>query len=306
MNLVYRLLKNAGPSLAAVALAAGLLNAAPARAEWLKAESERFIVYSDGREPQLRRFVQELESFDRLLRLRLGLKVDEAPYRKLPIYLVGSHGGLTKVSPDAHENLAGFYTATDEDIFGVAIRDRDADTLKHEYAHHFMWQNFAATYPGWFVEGFAEYFSTVEFERDRVAVGKYNENRAYWLQNGSWLPMRDLLSGRPQLSDDRHSETYYPLAWLLTHWFMSDPARQRTLSAYLADVGGGGDPVEAMQRATGLTPEALQQTLRRYLEYCGNKVYYVSNITDIDDKLIKKGQEEGTSMQEVARKFEAE
>ncbi len=47
-------------------------------------------------------------------------------------------------------------------------------------------------------------------------------------------------------------------------------------------------------------------TLRRYLEYCGNKVYYVSNITDIDDKLIKKGQEEGTTMQEVARKFEAE
>lgn len=29
-------------------------------------------------------------------------------------------------------------------------------------------------------------------------------------------------------------------------------------------------------------------TLRRYLEYCGNKVYYVSNITDIDDKLIKR------------------
>ena len=47
-------------------------------------------------------------------------------------------------------------------------------------------------------------------------------------------------------------------------------------------------------------------TLRRYLEYCGNKVVYVSNITDIDDKLIQKGREEGVSMQEVARKFEAE
>ena len=33
---------------------------------------------------------------------------------------------------------------------------------------------------------------------------------------------------------------------------------------------------------------------------------YVSNITDIDDKLIKKGQEEGTSMKEVAQRFEAE
>ena len=48
-------------------------------------------------------------------------------------------------------------------------------------------------------------------------------------------------------------------------------------------------------------PMIVFDTLRRYLEYCGNKVYYVSNITDIDDKLIKKGQEEGTSMQEVAR-----
>ena len=53
-------------------------------------------------------------------------------------------------------------------------------------------------------------------------------------------------------------------------------------------------------------PMIVFDTLRRYLEYLGNKVLYVSNITDIDDKLIKKGQENGTTMQEVARKFEAE
>ena len=47
-------------------------------------------------------------------------------------------------------------------------------------------------------------------------------------------------------------------------------------------------------------PLIVFDTLRRYLEYRGNKVIYVSNITDIDDKLIKKGQEEGTSMKEVA------
>ena len=53
-------------------------------------------------------------------------------------------------------------------------------------------------------------------------------------------------------------------------------------------------------------PMVVFDTLRRYLEYCGNKVVYVSNITDIDDKLIQKGREEGVSMQEVARKFETE
>jgi len=53
-------------------------------------------------------------------------------------------------------------------------------------------------------------------------------------------------------------------------------------------------------------PMIVFDTLRRYLEYRGNKVIFVSNITDIDDKLIKKGQEEGTTMQEVARRFETE
>lgn len=53
-------------------------------------------------------------------------------------------------------------------------------------------------------------------------------------------------------------------------------------------------------------PMVVFDVLRRYLEYRGNKVRYVSNITDIDDKLIKKGQEDGVTMQEVARRFEAE
>ncbi|HIZ29841.1 MAG TPA: cysteine--tRNA ligase [Candidatus Fournierella merdipullorum] len=53
-------------------------------------------------------------------------------------------------------------------------------------------------------------------------------------------------------------------------------------------------------------PVVVFDTLRRYLEYRGNKVYFVSNITDIDDKLIKKAQEQGCSMKEVAEKFEAE
>ncbi|MBQ5755499.1 MAG: cysteine--tRNA ligase [Oscillospiraceae bacterium] len=53
-------------------------------------------------------------------------------------------------------------------------------------------------------------------------------------------------------------------------------------------------------------PLIIFDTLRRYLEYRGNKVRYVSNITDIDDKLIKRAAEEGTTMKEVAERFEAE
>lgn len=53
-------------------------------------------------------------------------------------------------------------------------------------------------------------------------------------------------------------------------------------------------------------PVVVFDTLRRYLEHRGNKVLFVSNITDIDDKLIQKAKEQGCSMKEVAEKFEAE
>jgi cysteinyl-tRNA synthetase len=45
--------------------------------------------------------------------------------------------------------------------------------------------------------------------------------------------------------------------------------------------------------------------LRRYLEWCGYEVVYVSNVTDIDDKIIKRANEEGRPMEEVTRQYEA-
>jgi cysteinyl-tRNA synthetase len=45
--------------------------------------------------------------------------------------------------------------------------------------------------------------------------------------------------------------------------------------------------------------------LRRYLEWSGLDVRFVSNITDIDDKIIKRANEEGRSSSEVAVEYEA-
>ncbi len=46
--------------------------------------------------------------------------------------------------------------------------------------------------------------------------------------------------------------------------------------------------------------------LRRYLEYCGYEVKFVQNFTDIDDKVIKKANEEGVSFDNVAERYIAE
>ena len=42
-------------------------------------------------------------------------------------------------------------------------------------------------------------------------------------------------------------------------------------------------------------PMIIFDTVRRYLEYKGYEVNYVSNFTDVDDKIIKKAIEEGVS-----------
>ena len=43
--------------------------------------------------------------------------------------------------------------------------------------------------------------------------------------------------------------------------------------------------------------------IRRYLEYKGYKVTYVSNLTDVDDKTIKRASEMGTSLQQLGEKY---
>lgn len=46
--------------------------------------------------------------------------------------------------------------------------------------------------------------------------------------------------------------------------------------------------------------------IKRYLVYCGYEVTWVVNITDVDDKLIKKAQDRGISMQRVAEENTAD
>ena len=50
-------------------------------------------------------------------------------------------------------------------------------------------------------------------------------------------------------------------------------------------------------------PMIVFDTARRYMEHKGYEVNYVSNFTDVDDKIIKKAIEEGTTAEEVAQRY---
>ena len=298
---------------ATLAMAGGLLAmAGPADAGWLRAESQRFIVYSDGSERPLRDFVQKLESYDRLLRFRSGLDPEAAPDRKLPIYLVRDRRGLSRVAPGIGDGVGGFYTPSDEDIYAIAVnetttaRGRSPQALSgetillHEYAHHFMLGNFGRLYPAWFIEGFADFYGNTDIEAEITYIGRHSNNRMAWLREGSWIDMEEFLANPMWKVNRYRAGTYYPIAWLLTHWFMSDTARTAQLAEYLRLYGDGMGSVEAMQQATGLTPQQLQAQLRSYsrgaLNYTGLPIRWpeaqisITRMPESADDLLLLGQ----------------
>lgn len=50
-------------------------------------------------------------------------------------------------------------------------------------------------------------------------------------------------------------------------------------------------------------PAIFFDTVRRYFEFRGYKVKYVQNFTDVDDKMIRKANEEGVTLQDIAKKY---
>lgn len=50
-------------------------------------------------------------------------------------------------------------------------------------------------------------------------------------------------------------------------------------------------------------PVIVFDTVRRYLEYKGYEVNFVSNFTDVDDKIIRRANEEGVSATEISERF---
>ncbi|MBA4013156.1 MAG: hypothetical protein C0481_14920 [Phenylobacterium sp.] len=252
----------------------GALWPAAASAQWLRAETDRFIVYSRGREAQLREYAVKLTTFDAVLR-----SMSPAPRkpvaRKLEVYLVDSAAELRRVRPGLSSSTLGLYTAGTGGTFAIADRgggglDTD-DVLFHEYGHHFMLENFPAGYPGWFVEGWAEYFMATEIVGRTVKVGGYNVNRVYWLFNAPWLPMEDVLSKSPWQIPRERRHLFYSQAWLLTHYMRSDPVRAKQLNEAIFAIANGEQPLPAMQKATGMTVAELTKALRGYQKLPGYK-----------------------------------
>lgn len=266
-----------------IALVLALFAATPAWGQWYEATTPHLIVYGAADEATVRAAAVRLEKYDFLLRALSGVR-QRRNQPKLRVYLMRNMAGVQATLGGGSYGVAGYYNATARGAFNVntlrvpsyrntLVRTAQGrsemelarEVLQHEYAHHFMRQNFPANYPAWYSEGFAEFYGTAEIgENDVIEVGHAPEGRMMALQQSEWMPIDRLLSARGYGDVGQSIGALYAQGWLLVHYASANTEVGQQLRRYLELAASGQSYRSAMETVWGPEARELNTALRRY------------------------------------------
>jgi hypothetical protein len=245
---------------------------AAAQAQWREATTRHFIVYGDEGEEKLREAALDLERYDHLLRLALGVP-DDHPAR-LKVYLLKDYTVVQKtLGYGRGGGVLGYYSSSPRGSIAVGTRLstwavaelNSENVLLHEYAHHLMLQHFVGYFPRWFTEGFAEYYGMARILPNNVIeVGRPASHRKQIFEYPDWLPLKTLLTARTYADVNYRVGHLYAEGWLLVHYLNNAPERAGQLGRYLAAINSGVDLKTAMNQAFGEDARELDKELRGY------------------------------------------
>ena len=109
-----------------------------------------------------------------------------------------------------------------------------------------MFQYLSAAFPAWFVEGFAEFYSTTDFDKEgRAQFGKPALHRGYDLVLTDAIPAKTLLTADVDDLNREEVRSFYARSWLVTHYLTFEPSRQGQLGRYITALARGTPALEA-------------------------------------------------------------
>ncbi len=248
-------------------------------------ETDHFIIYSDRSESETFKQVAAVEQFRYFMGQRLpkSLRPESETEPKLRLYLLNSALSLTIVRPSFFLMVDGVYFPCKEGesifaakpLFAVpvprALGDQDHGQLVlfHEYTHHLMARRGLNHYPKWYIEGLADYYSTLQYDGSKVAVGTIPAGDNLILNRITWSHFENVLAPDDDLDGQNRGiiadpAVFYARAWLLTHYMMSNPARHAQLEDYFDRLEKGQPSIAAFEAATGISASQLGGILRTY------------------------------------------
>lgn len=240
-----------------------LLLSTTARAAWLEADSDHFVIYGDQNEEAIQGFAQRLELFHAAMAHLFGRQEKRpSPSNRVTIFVVPSQGKVREVVAADNSYLAGVYLPRAGAAIAVVPRLKSTSAtygisgetvLLHEYAHHFLSGMTARTYPRWFVEGFAEFFAGAKFRPDgSVGLGAPAQHRAAELALAREVPIRTLLAFDGGAGEGKRGyDSFYGQSWALFHYLQFAPERAGQLEKYQQLLATGDTALEAAEGAFG-------------------------------------------------------
>ncbi|HEY4842885.1 MAG TPA: tetratricopeptide repeat protein [Terriglobales bacterium] len=257
---------------------------------WLEVHSAHFSVITDagdkrGREVALR--LEQMRAVFGQLILKNKLKMS-VPITIIALKSDKQYGDL---APIKQSMAGGFYVPAQDRIY-IVLNLFEIDpwrAVAHPLAHYLLNYNYPPT-QGWFDEGLAEYFGSINIGK-KVELGGDPELLPEWhedvfddmagmkrdpnipqsltqlVSSPVWLSMVDLFTMKHDVSGRRegtHNTLYYAQAWMVVHYLVNKN-KMPEAGTYFDLVVNQKVPVDkAMVQAFDMTPAQMEDAVKTY------------------------------------------
>jgi Flp pilus assembly protein TadD len=266
-------------------------HAAEKEPQWIRVNSAHFSVLTDAGEKKGREVILRFEQM-RSIFAQLLMKTRVNMPEPLDIIAFKGDKEFVQIAPirqgQAISKPAFFLPGEDRNYIVLNLfEDESWRAVSHEFGHLLLNYNYPPT-QGWFDEGFAEYFSSLELDSKQARMGGDPELKLSWekdlvgnqrevlnpprsltdlLSAPVWLSMPDLFTMKHDISayqEGTHHNLFYAQSWIVVHYLLNKNKLPET-GKYFDLVQNQKVPVEeAIQQAYGISAAQFEQAVKDY------------------------------------------
>lgn len=261
--------------------------------KWIEVHTSHFLVLTNAGEKRGSEVALRMEQ----MRAVFGQLLEKKKLvMSVPVTVIAfkSDKEYGEVAPVKQSMSGGFYVPGYDRIFiGLNLfEDQPWRAVAHPLGHYFLNFNYPPT-QGWFDEGMAEYFGSVQIDR-QVNIGGDPELAPEWhedifdnmvrdpntpqsltqlLSSPVWIGMVDLFSMKHDgfgLREGSHNTLYYAQSWMVVHYLINKN-KMPEVGTYFDLVLNHKVPVDkAMVQAFDLSPAQMEEAVRTYFNSLAN------------------------------------
>lgn len=257
--------------------------------KWIEVHTAHFTVITDGGEKRGREVALRMEQMrtafgEVLLKDKLKMPVP------ITVIALKSDKQYAATAPTKQSTAGGFYVPGTDRIYIVLnlFEDQPWRSIAHPLAHYLLNFNYPPA-QGWFDEGIAEYFGSIQIGK-QVEIGGDPELAPEWHEDAFdqlrrdpntpqsltqlvsspvWLSMVDLFTMKHDGSGVRegtHNTLYYAQSWMVVHYLVNKKKLPQA-GQYFDLVLNQKVPVEkAMIQAFDMTPAQFEESVKTYFK----------------------------------------